>query len=97
MEAKNMNFLRVNALVVKAAGPEVDDLDRRPVGRLQQDVLRLQVAVDQPVPVEQLQALEHRVGELANQLKTGKLIFVGIFFYIFDRIPKKNFGKCGKR
>ena len=38
---------------------------------LEEDVLRLHVAVDDLVPVEQVQALQQRVRELAHQLKGG--------------------------
>ena len=39
---------------------------------LEEDVLRLHVAVDDLVPVEQVQALQQRVRELAHQLKGGE-------------------------
>ena len=41
---------------------------------LEEDVLRLHVAVDDLVPVEQVQALQQRVREFAHQLKRGRAI-----------------------
>ena len=43
---------------------------------LQEDVLRLHVAVDDLVPVEEVEALQQRVGELADELEAESLELV---------------------
>ena len=43
---------------------------------LQEDVLRLHVAVDDLVPVEEVEALQQRVRELADELETEPLELV---------------------
>ena len=43
---------------------------------LQEDVLRLHVAVDDLVPVEEVEALQQRVGELADELEAEALELV---------------------
>ena len=51
-------------------------LDSAPALLLEQHVLRLHVAVDDLVPVEQVQALQQRVRELAHQLQREALELV---------------------
>ena len=43
---------------------------------LEEDVLRLHVAVDDLVPVEEVEALQQRVGELADELEAEPLELV---------------------
>ena len=44
-----------------------------PTGLLEEDILRLQVAVDDGVSVQQLQTLEDGIGKLPHQLQTEPL------------------------
>mmetsp|Transcript_3808 Transcript_3808/g.12719 ORF Transcript_3808/g.12719 Transcript_3808/m.12719 type:complete len:418 (-) Transcript_3808:936-2189(-) len=63
--------VRVHALVRAAGGPKVDDLDGRPLGVPQQDVLRLEVAVDHGhlAEREEAKALEDLPRKLADQVE----------------------------
>ena len=59
--------VRVDALVLIAAGAVVDHLDSASAGLFQEDVLRFEVAVNDSIPVEGVEALENGVGEFPHQ------------------------------
>ena len=59
--------VRVHALVLVAAGAVIDHLDSASARLFQKDVLWLQIAVDDAVPMKSVEALENRVGEFPHQ------------------------------
>ncbi len=61
-----------------AARAEVDDLDAAAALLLEQNILRFQVAVDDLHLGQGLQALQYRVGELADELQreAGELVLL---------------------
>jgi hypothetical protein len=67
--------------VGKAAGPKVDDLDGVLVGVLQQDVLRLQVAVDDVVLVQKGERLQDLDAKAPDAVHAESLVVV-----VLDRL-----------
>ena len=62
--------------MVVAAGAKVDHLQPAPARLLEEDVLRFQVAVDNPVAVEHVEALEDGVAELTHEGRAETLELV---------------------
>jgi len=61
--------VRINLLVFKAAGAKVDDLDFCVQRMAEQDVFGLQITVDDPVLLEQIEGAENLLGKPADQPK----------------------------
>ena len=70
--------VRVRLLRLEAARPEVDDLNAAAAELAEEDVLRLEIAVDDVRAEEQRQTLEQRVRELADEVRseTAQLVLL---------------------
>ena len=68
--------VRVDSLVIVATGTVVDDFDAAASLLLEQNVLRLEIAVNDAIPMEHFETLEYSVRKLPHELKRKTLKFV---------------------
>lgn len=70
--------VRVDLLIFKTAGTEVDDLDLRVHGMGEENVLWLEIAVNDFVLLEHYQATQELFGKTPNDFKAEAAELVGL-------------------